>query len=88
MAGDVVVENAPPIVGNDEEAVKHSEGNGLYGEEVHGRDRFAVIAQKAAPSTSGFWIFGCAFDPARYGSFRDREAQHEQLAVNPRSATE
>jgi len=25
------------------------------------------------------------FDPARYGSFRDREAQHEQLAVNPRS---
>jgi hypothetical protein len=49
MAGDVVVENAPPIVGNDEEAVKDSEGDGRYGEEVHGRDSFAVIAQKAEP---------------------------------------
>ena len=33
MAGDVVVENAPPIVGNDEEAVKDSEGDGRYGED-------------------------------------------------------
>ena len=33
MAGDVVVENAAPIVGNDEEAVKDSEGDGRYGED-------------------------------------------------------
>jgi hypothetical protein len=44
-----------------------------------------VIVKKGEPSTSRFWILGCAFHPARDGSFRDIETQHEKLAVNPRS---
>ena len=61
----------------------HLEGN--VAAVSHGRDGFAVIVKKGEPSTSGFWILGCAFHPARDGSFRDIETQHEKLAVNPRS---
>ena len=52
MVGNVEVENAPPIMANDEdeEAVKHSEGDGRHGEEVHGGDGFAVIAQEGEPA--------------------------------------
>ena len=65
MAGHVEMENAPPIVANDKEAIQPTEGDRGHREEVHGRDGFAVIVQKAEPSTSGFWIFGCALHPAR-----------------------
>ncbi len=50
MAGDVEVKNTPPIMANDEEAVKHREGDGRHGEEVHGGDGFAVIAQEGEPA--------------------------------------
>jgi hypothetical protein len=49
------------------------------------RDRFAVIAQKAEHRRAGSGSLDARFDQARYGSFRDRETQHEQLAMNPRS---
>jgi len=46
MAGHVEMENAPPIVANDKEAIKHTEGDGGHREEVHGRDGFAVVAER------------------------------------------
>ena len=71
------MQDPPTVMTDDEEALQKAEGDGGHREEVHGRDGFAVIVQKAEPSTSGFWIFGCAFHPARNGSFRDIETQHE-----------
>jgi hypothetical protein len=59
MAGDVEVENAAPIVGNDKEAIEHTEGDRGRREEVHGGDGFAVIAQEGEPALGGIrgsWI--------------------------------
>ena len=41
MLGHVAVKDSPSIMGHDEEAVKHAEGERRQGEEVHSSHRFA-----------------------------------------------
>jgi hypothetical protein len=44
MARHIDVENASPIMPNDEEDVQHVERQRRYGEEVHSGNRFPVIS--------------------------------------------
>ena len=56
VLGNVEVQNLPSIVPNDEKAVKHSEGDGGDGKEVHRSDGFPMIAEKRQPTLGGFRI--------------------------------
>ena len=49
----VEVQDPAAIVANNEEAEEHAEGNGRDREEVHGRNRFPIIAQKGEPTLGG-----------------------------------
>jgi hypothetical protein len=49
MARDIEVQNAPPIMANNKEPIEKTEGDRRNGEEVHGRDGFAMIAEKSQP---------------------------------------
>ena len=86
MAGDVAVENAPPMVANDEETVKHTEGNGRYREEVHGGDGFAVIAQEGEPALGRLRGPRSVPHPAGDATLGDLKAEHDEFAVDARSA--
>ena len=49
---DIKVQNAPTIMADDEKAIEHAERQRRDGEEIHRRDRFAVIPQKSYPALS------------------------------------
>ncbi len=46
MPTDIEVQDAPPIVADDEKAVEYIEGERRYREEVHRGNRLTVIVQK------------------------------------------
>ena len=58
MPGDIPVKDAPAVVGDDEEAMDHPEGQCGHGEEVHRGDCFAMIAQESCPPSSRLRISG------------------------------
>ena len=82
MPCDVKVQDTSPVMGNYEKAVEHAEGDGWHREEVHGRDGFAVIAQKGEPAPCAVRISWCPPHPSRDGSLRNVEAEHEKLTMN------
>ncbi len=85
MPGDVEMQNASAVMGNDKEAVQDSKGNGGNGEEVHCRNGFAVVVQESLPALRRFRILRCPAHPARHGSLREIEAEFQQFAMNARS---
>jgi hypothetical protein len=50
MFCDVEVQDAPAVVSNDEEAVKHAKCDGRDGEEVHCCDRFPMVPEEGEPT--------------------------------------
>jgi len=84
MFGHVEVQNAPPVVRNDEEAVEHAKGQRRHGEEVHRGNGFAMIGEKSCPSICLFRIVWSLPHPAQHGSLRDIEAEHLQFSMNSR----
>ena len=82
MPSDIEVDDAPTVVADDEEAVQEVEGEGGNGEEVHGREGFAMITKKCPPTLGMFRISGCASHPAGDGSFGNLKAQHAEFAMN------
>jgi hypothetical protein len=42
----IAVQNLPPVVADDEEAVENPEGQRRHGKEVHRSDSFAMVAKK------------------------------------------
>ena len=52
---DIEMDDLAPTVFDDEEAIQDSEREGRYGEEVHGRDDFAVIAQGQVSNFAAAW---------------------------------
>ena len=71
---------------DNEEAIEETKGDRRNGEEIHGRDGFAVIAQKSQPPPSRFWIPGRSLHPAGDASLRYIEAQHQKFSMNAGSA--
>ena len=49
MPRRVAMQNTPTVVGDYEEAVEHPKGERRHGEEVHRRNRFAVVIQECHP---------------------------------------
>jgi hypothetical protein len=45
MLGDVNMQDEPPIMMDDEEAIEHTKGDRWHGEEVHGRNRFPMVSK-------------------------------------------
>ena len=82
---DVEMEDLPSAVFDDEETVENSEVEGRHGEEVHGRDNFAVIAQKSIPELACIRSRRNAPEIAGYRTFRDVEAEFQKLSMNSRS---
>src|ERR1700726_4313914 len=49
MSGDVDVNDAPSIMGQDQEDVEDLEPEGRHGKEIHGNQLGQVVVQKRAP---------------------------------------
>ena len=74
---DVEVQNAPPIMADDEKAIDHAEGDRWNREEVHRSDGFPVVAQKRKPALGWFGISGCPAHPAGDSSLGEIKTQHQ-----------
>jgi len=83
MSGHIAVKDTPPGMRDDEEAVENTEGQRRHGEEIHCRDGFTMVAQKCRPSLCRLGTPGRFPHPAQHRSFRNIEAKHLQLSVNP-----
>jgi hypothetical protein len=46
MLHDVNVQDAPPIMTDDEEAIEHAERTRWHREEIHGGNRFPMVAKE------------------------------------------
>lgn len=68
---------------DDEQAVKHTEGDSRDGEEVHRGDSLPVTLQKRAPPPCQFRVSRRSPQPSGNGSLRDLEPQQQELSVNP-----
>jgi hypothetical protein len=50
LPGHIEVEDAPPVMSDDEKAVEHAKGQCWHGKEIHRGDGFTVIPQECIPS--------------------------------------
>src|SRR5437870_1668326 len=82
MAGYVHVQNLPPLVANNKEAVQPLERDRRDSEEIHGGNRVAIIPTKGLPALGKFWTSGRSLHPTGIGPLGYLEAKHEQSAVN------
>src|SRR5712692_4420065 len=85
MASDIEVEDAPPVMADDEEAVENAERDRRDRKEVHRCDGLAVIPQEGQPALRRLGVSGCTLHPPGDGSLRDLDAQHEKFAMDARS---
>ena len=76
------MQNLPPIVANNKEAVQQLEGDRRDREEIHGCDGVAMIANKGQPAPGQFWISGRMLHPTGDASLAYIEAKHAQFAVD------
>ena len=84
MLGDVEVQDAPAVMGDDEKTVEHTESDRRHSEKVHRRNGFPVVAQESEPTFAGLRISRCSAHPAGDGSFGNIETEHQKLTVNTR----
>jgi hypothetical protein len=50
MLRDVNVQDAPPIMADDEEAVENAKGNRWHSKEIHGCNGFSMVSKKGQPA--------------------------------------
>jgi len=86
VSGYIEVKNAPPVMRNDEEAIKHTERERRHGEEVHRGRNFAVIAEKGSPSSCRLRAPRCSPHPPQNSTLREIKAEHFQFTMNARCA--
>src|SRR5260370_18079220 len=76
MLRDVNVQDAPPIMADDEDAVEHAEGNRWHRKEIHGCDGFPMVSKKGQPALGPAGISRRSFHPTRD---RSLGAEHEEF---------
>ncbi len=86
MPSDIPSKNAPSVVSNHEEAIQHAESESWHGEEIHRCNRLTMVAQERNPTLGWLGIFGSLPHPPKHSAFRNVEAQHPELPMNPRRA--
>src|SRR5712692_67170 len=84
MSRYIEMQHPSAIMTYNEEAIEYAERQRWYGEEIHRGDGLPMIAQKGEPTFSGLRISRRSAHLTGAGSFRDVEAQHQQLTVNTR----
>jgi hypothetical protein len=82
MFGDVEVQNTPPVVTDDEEAIEYAESDRWDREEIHRSDGFPMVPQKHESSFGRFGISRRSAHPAGDCSLADIEAKHEKLTMD------
>jgi hypothetical protein len=87
MRGDVDVQDAPPIVAQDDEAVEQLEGERRHDEEVAGRGHGHVVGEERAPGLPAFRV-GALDHVLRDGRLRDVVAEERELGPDARRAPE
>ena len=87
MLRDVNVQDAPPIMTDDEEAVEHAERNRWHSEEVHCRDRLSMVLEKSTPALSWLGVPRRLFHPTGDRPLRDVEAEQEQFPMDARCSS-
>ena len=84
VLGHVAVQDSPPVMGDDEEAIENSECERWHGEKVHRSNGLTMVVQECRPSLCRFGISGRFPHPAQHGSLRNIESKHFQFPVNAR----
>src|ERR1700730_5540267 len=84
MVCDIEMQDAPTIVADDEEAAQHTERYRWHGEEVHGRNRFPMVAKEGEPTLGRVRISRRSFHPTGDGSLGEIKTEHEELPMYPR----
>src|ERR1700730_9216346 len=84
MPCHVEMQDTPPVVADDEEAIQYVKRDRWNGEEVHRREDFSMITQKSEPTFRKFRIPWCFAHPARNSSLGDVEPEQEKLPVDAR----
>jgi len=74
MTGNVEMQDLPPPVLYDEQTIQQFERDSWHGEEVEGRDDFAVVLKKGQPTLPWITPVLHTSEIARNGSFRHLEA--------------
>jgi hypothetical protein len=80
------MQNAPPIMVDDEKAVEQIEGDRRNSEEVHRSDGFPMIAKEGEPTFGWLGIPRSSFHPAGDRSLGKIKPEHEKLAMDARRA--
>src|SRR5215831_8451612 len=86
MRGGVEMENAAPMMLDDEEAVQHTETQRGHGEKVEGGDHLAVVLEECPPALH-LRLVGLALQPlqiARHGGYRNLKSEVQQFPVDAR----
>ncbi len=86
MTGNVEMKNAASVMRDHEEAVQHAEGERGHDEEIHRRNRFAVVAEERHPPFCRLRTSRRFPHPAQDSSLGDVESEHLQFSVNARRA--
>lgn len=82
VRGDVEVQDATPVMANDEKAVEQVESDGGDSKEVHRGNSLAVIVKKRKPTLRRFSISRCTAHPAGDCTLRHIEAEHEEFTMD------
>ena len=69
------MQNPPPPMLDDEEAVEQLEGHRWHGEEIEGDDHLAVILEESQPAPAGITPALHTLQGPRHGSFGNLEAE-------------
>jgi hypothetical protein len=85
VAGDIPVDDAPAVVGEDEEDVEDAKGRGGHGQEFDGRHGAQVIVEESTPGLRGRLAWPGRHE-ARDAALSDVDAELEQLPVDPSRA--
>jgi len=82
MLGNMEMQNAPPVVRNDKEAIQHAEGQRRHGEEIHGSNRFAVVGEERRPAFGWIRTPRRFSHPPKYTTLGNVVAEHFQFAMD------
>ena len=84
MLRDVEVQDAATIVADDEEAVEHSERDRWHREEIHGRNRFPMVAKEGQPALGLVRTSRRPLHPTGDGSLGKIKTEHSEFPMDPR----
>jgi len=78
------VQDAPPIMADDEEAVEHAKRDRWHSEEIHRSNGLAMVSKEGQPALGRVRISRRSFHPTGDGSLGKIKAEHGEFPMDPR----